>query len=152
MDSSIEKFIPVGSISIWKYSEKNPLHRHWNLTADTKGCDSLLELLSLMQVSQFSSKKTVRLALPTDQQINVPNNRNAKWHSKLILELKYTKSNNDQWQLYETNNTIEIIAGNNKLIELCEVLKKIKNNKGDFAISDGNDDNVLYFWWNTINR
>jgi hypothetical protein len=148
MDPLIEKYKSYGSVYIWQYREKNPKRRHWNLTADEDGCSSLIELLELMQNSRFSSKKLFKTTSPTNQQISIPNNRNPEWHSKPALSLRSLKENNCGWMLTAKNDSLEIVFCKEKLSELMEAIVKIKGGDGDFAISDDNDNNVLYFWWN----
>jgi hypothetical protein len=46
------------------------------------------------------------------------------------------------------DNGIEIQFGKEKLTELQNAINGIPKGNGDFAISDQNEENILYFWWN----
>lgn len=142
-----------GNIYAWKYLENSRNYPGWNFTADKNGCESLLELLDLMKLCEWSSKKEIITSIPTEKQIKVPNNQRglAKWKSisKLILSSKKGIEKN-HWKIIEDENEIEIQFGEDKLVELEKAIIGIPNGEGDFAISNSpyDDDNIFYIWWN----
>jgi hypothetical protein len=99
MDQSIEKYDLKGNFYIWQYKERNLQRKCWNFTADNEACDSLLRLIGLMEQSEFSSKKSIKISIPTNRQIDVPNDRNNEWLTKSFIELKYLISETDQWSM-----------------------------------------------------
>ena len=57
-----------------------------------------------------------------------------------------TSESENHWLIKELDNGIEIQFGKEKLTELQNAIKGIPKGKGDFAISDQNEENILYFW------
>jgi len=53
-----------GRISIWRYEPLNKNFPGWHLSADKVGYESLLELLNLLELSPFGSKRTLKLVKP----------------------------------------------------------------------------------------
>jgi hypothetical protein len=154
MKAQIEKFKVNGKVYAWTYKDNNRNYPGWNFTVDLKASESLSELLNLMSDCEWSTKKKVTTELPTQAQLDVPNNQNeiARWKSKpnLTLNCKTSESEN-HWLLSEHDNGIEIQFGKEKLTELQNAIKGIPKGNGDFAISDQNEENILYFWWNLEN-
>jgi len=152
MKDKIEKFKVVGKVYAWKYLENQRNYPGWNLTADLKASKNLSELLDLMMISEWSSKKTITTELPTENQIKIPNNKNgiAKWKSSPNLTLHYMKGESENhWLITETDNSVEIQFGKTKLIDFKNAINGILKGEGDYAISDHNAKSILYFWWNS---
>lgn len=152
----INKFKISGQIYLWKFLENQRNYPGWNLTADKTGCESSLQLLEMMKQTEWSSKKEIQTAVPTELQIRVPNNRNgdAKWKYAKTLILNYKKkSASDEWMIAENSDTVEIRFGTDKLTEFENSILKVQKGTGDFAISnfEENDSHILYFWWNLKN-
>ena len=151
MKESINKYKVHGKVYAWTYKDNNRNYPSWNFTVDSRGSESLCQLLNLMISCEWSIKKKIALELPTKMQLNVPNNQNgiAKWKSKPNLILNYNTSESENyWLINEFDNEIEIQLGKEKLTELQNAINGISKGIGDFAISDENDENILYFWWN----
>jgi hypothetical protein len=152
MTAPIEKFKVNGKVYIWKFIDNQRNYPGWNLTVDLKASKNLSELLDLMNDSEWPSKKTISTELPTKSQLKVPNNRGglAKWKSKPKLTLNYKKGESDNyWLITETDNGVVIQFGKAKFEELKNAINGIPKGVGDYAISDPEDKNVLYFWWNS---
>ncbi len=151
MKAQIEKHKASGKVYVWTYIDNNRNYPGWNFTVDLKASESLSELLNLMYNCEWSTKKKITTELPTQAQLNVPNNQNgiAKWKSipNLTLNCKTSESEN-HWLINELDNGIEIQFGRKKLTELQNAINGIPKGNGDFAISDQNEENILYFWWN----
>lgn len=151
MKELIDKYKVHGKVYAWKYKDNNQNYPGWNFTVDLKGSESLCGLFNLMISCEWSTKKKISLELPTKLQLNVPNNQNgiAKWKSKPNLILNYnTCESANYWLINEFDNAIEIQFGKEKLTELQNAINRISRGIGDFAISDLNKENILYFWWN----
>ena len=147
MEEAIRKFDLKGKIHFWEFREKNPNMRCWNFTANMQGCESFIQLLELMQSSPYSSKKSILLSTPEISQIEVPNNRNVNWRTKSKLNLIFKKNETSVWSIKVPDDVLEISFGSEKMEKFINAVRQVKAGHGDFAISDDNDDNVLYFWW-----
>ena len=149
MKAQIEKHKVNGKVYTWTYKDNSRNYPGWNFTVNSKASKSLSELLDLMSSCEWSTKKKITTELPTQAQLDVPNNQNgiAKWKSKtnLILNCKMSESEN-HWLINELDDGIEIQFGKAKLIELQSAINGIPKGNGDFAISDQNEQNILYFW------
>ncbi|MFT7033618.1 MAG: hypothetical protein ACJA2S_002126 [Cyclobacteriaceae bacterium] len=123
----------------------------WNFTVDKAASKALIMLLDLMGKCQWSTKKIIQTQIPTSSQFDVPNNQHgkARWETKpsLVLNCEQNQSEN-LWLIQETDSNIEIKFGRKKLKELQIAIKGIPESKGDYEISDFNDQNTLSFWWN----
>ena len=144
-----------GNIYIWKYLENSRNYPGWNFTADKKACNCLLELFRLMQLCEWSSKKEIQTSKPTINQFKIPNNQNreakSKTSKKLILNFKKNEEQNF-WKLIENENDIEIQFGEKKITDFENAVNEILKGNGDFAIANETEDNILYFWWNSLEK
>ena len=96
-------------------------------------------------------EKTVSIDVPSESQLKVPNNQKglAQWKSAKQLTLNYSKQGPDEeWIVTEKTDEVEVKFGKGKLRRLQTAIAEIPKGKGDFAISDSDDENILYFWWN----
>ena len=147
----IEKYKVVGDIYVWKYRENQRNYPGWNFTMDKNASFSMVELLNLMDSCEWSSKKLILLSKPTQMQLDVPNNMKGKakfkGYEELILNFRKTEDEN-YWVITELKDCIEIKFGKNRLSELKNAIMGIPLGKGDFGISDENEDNILNIWWN----
>lgn len=147
MKLDIEKFKFVGEIYIWKYTNNTKNYPGWNLTLNKEAAQNLLKLFDLMLKSEWSAKKNIQTAPVTQFQADIPQNRNSNWKSKPKILFKYNNNDlNEFWQIIETDDCVEILFGKEKLYKLKESIHNIISGKSDFAISDSNEDNILYFW------
>ncbi|WP_289056176.1 hypothetical protein [Carboxylicivirga marina] len=152
MKTQIEKYKVHGKVYAWTFKDNQRNYPGWNLTVDLTASKDLTTLLDFMKVCEWTSKKTIDLELPTNLQIAIPNNQNgqAKWKTKSNLTLSCKKNESDNhWVINETKSGIEIQFGKNKLTELQTAIIGIPEGKGDFAIANEQDDDILYIWWNT---
>jgi hypothetical protein len=151
MKTQIEKHKIGGKVHIWTYKDNQRNYPGWNITTDLKASEQLTQLLNLMNLCDWSSKKTFRTESPTNNQLSTLNNQRGftTWKSKpnLTLNCKTTEPE-DHWLIRETDFGIEIQFGKTKLTELKNSINRIREGEGDFAISDQNDENILYFWHN----
>lgn len=149
MKDRIEKYILNGKVYTWTYKDNNRNYPGWNFTVDLKAGESLIEILKLMDICDWSTKKNISATIATQAQLSVPNNQNgiAKWKpiKNMTLSCKKSESGN-HWLINELDNGIEIQFGKEKLVELQNAIIRILNGDGDFAISDQNEENILYFW------
>ncbi len=151
MKSLIEKYKVKGKVYAWTYKNNPNNYPGWNFTVNKTASKSLIELLDLMNKCEWSTKKTIKLEVPTDLQIRVPNNQNgiARWETIPKLTLKHIKKEpENHWLIKNSIDCIEVQFGTNKLIELQNTIKIIPEGKGDFCISNKNCEDILYFWWN----
>lgn len=151
MKALIKKYKINGKVYCWKYKENELNYPGWNFTLDLIASQNLSELLDMMSLCEWSSKKKIVIEIPTDSQLTVPNNQGgrAKWKtiSKMTLNCKKTELEN-HWAITEFGEEIEIQFGKSKLTELQNAIKEVANGRGDYAIADEDDENILNFWWN----
>ena len=100
-----------------------------------------------MQSSPFSSSKILTLTPPAKSQIEVPNNRNSDWRTKSRLKLIFKQNETILWNIKVEGDQLEINFSPDKLNEFIDAVSQVKARKGDLAIADAKEDNVLYFWW-----
>jgi hypothetical protein len=150
MKEEIQKFKVSGKVFLWKYKDNQRNYPGWNLTVDKVASPNLVDLLDLMDSCEWSTKKTLTTEEPTQAQLNVPNNQRgqAGWKSAQQLTLNSRKLESDDfWAVIENNGDVEIQFGKGKLKKLRTAIAEIPLGKGDFAISDTKEENILYFWW-----
>ena len=145
MDSAIEKFKVKGAIYLWKYLSKQNSYPGWNITADKEGCDSLSALMTVMENSDFPSKKSLRTERPI-KQVKVAN-QTSTFGTLQFLTLRYIKEEMNNWVIEEGENELVVLFGGKKLIELKRAINNVRDGQGDFSISDDKGENILYFWW-----
>ncbi len=151
MDKEIDKLKATGKVYLWEYSENDRNYPGWNMTVNNEAAQSLDKLLDLMDSSEFPSSKSIELTIPTQAQLNVPNNRKGEANFKTIKTLKLCFKKFDDQELWETKrnrNELEIRFGAKKLKEFRNAIMGIPKGEGDFAIADGQDESIVYFWWN----
>jgi hypothetical protein len=149
MKEQIQKYKVKGKIYSWKYKDKYNNYPGWNFMIDKVGVKNFIELLELMKKCEWSCKKAIRIENPTESQLRIPNNQSgkAKWKSKDKLILNCRKNETDNhWLINESDKEIEFQFGKQKLIELQDAIMRIEKGNNDFAISDNNEENILYFW------
>lgn len=150
MKEEIQKFKVSGKVFLWKYKDDQRNYPGWNLTVDKAASQNLVDLLDLMESCEWSTKKNLITEEPTQAQLNVPNNQHgqADWKSAQQLTLNSRKLESDDfWAVIEDNGDVEIQFGKGKLKQLRTAIAEVPLGKGDFAISDTIEENILYFWW-----
>ena len=149
MKEKIEKLKISGGVYIWKYADNDRNYPGWNITVDNLASQELSILFDMMAQCEWSTIKRIQTSRPTDNELSVPNNRHgkARWttKSKISFSIK-TNNTPDYWTTNEMTDELEICFGKEKLKELRDAIINIPNGKGDFAIGDKNDENILYFW------
>lgn len=129
-----------GNIYVWRY-DKNPRNYYgWHLTADSMGCESLIELLLEFMPSESGFFRTIRLAKPTHNQYRVPGCKN-----KIVAETKLVMSKSDiseDWDISNSEGKLKIHLGTDQIEKFVSGVNDVKNGKGDYSI------NGLWFWWN----
>ena len=149
LKNQIERFKVSPNISIWKYLENNRNYPGWNFNASPNTVQEIIHLLMLMEECQYSTSKKMILKKTTDSQLRIPNNRKGLAKIKSLNELVlYSKKESDSnlWKINEIDSRIEVYFGEDKLKELVNSLNRIIKGENDFAISDINEENIIYFW------
>ncbi|GGK89638.1 hypothetical protein ACD591_21165 [Rufibacter glacialis] len=149
MKEEIQKFKVSGKVFIWKNKDNQRNYPGWNLTADKAACQTLISLLDLMDRCEWSTKKILTTEEPTQAQLKVPNNQNgqAGWKTTHQLTLNSRKNvSDDFWAVIENSGELEIQFGKDKLKQLTTAMTEFLIGKGDFAITDSKEENILYIW------
>lgn len=146
MEKIIEQFRHKGRLFIWNFHPENRNSPGWNLTGDTEGCSSLMELLEHMQGASFSSRKTIAIERATARQVKVITGAKPyKWVTE--LHLQYKKGEPQLWYTEEKEERLHITFGEREIDLLQTALQRIIKGEGDFAIGDSGQQHLLYFWW-----
>lgn len=150
MDLEIQKLKKEGLITIWAYKQNQKNYPGWNLACDQTGHAFLERLFKLMNNSTWSAKKSFQIDHPTKIILDAVNNLNGKaeWFSPRDLTLRFKKDplHLDDWKISFSNNMLDIVVGGKKILELQEVLQKIRTGKDELAVSDPFDNHILYLW------
>lgn len=146
-DQNVNKWTQKGQVYLWRYEENTHNYPGWHLTAEETFCTSFADLIERMLVAQYSSQQSLAVSLPTKEILSIPNNRGgeAEWKvlKNLILKHKKDQIPDDYFSLEESENTVIISAGRQKLELLKECVLKIPKDK-DYSIEIGGTQ--LWFW------
>lgn len=146
MESPIQSFQLQGQLSLWKFSPKNQKYIGWNLTADTEGCLSLIELLEQMQAAPASSEKIIATQPAT--LTHVKTLTGSRPHKTVHqVTLRYRKGEPQLWITEERDDELVITFGDREIDLLQTALYRILKGESHFAIGDATDGHLLYFWW-----
>lgn len=115
-DPIVNKWQQKGIIQLWRTRIENENFRDYHLCADPEGCDSLLELLDLMEKARWSCKGSI--IIPTDKNAfeKFPaNSIKEKWKYLHTLVFLYTcdQMPPDHWSLTEEQSRITFSFGKN---------------------------------------
>lgn len=149
MKNIIEKFTIEGNIYIWKYTENTRSFPDYNITFEKKAGQDLIKLLDLMIDCEWSTKKMLKSNPPDIDILNSANNNKglANWKSETYIILSLRKNEDENfWKIINHEDSLEIQFGINKALEFQKSIEAVFIGKNDFAISDDNDENILYFW------
>ena len=135
-----------GKVYLWKYLENQSNYPGINLTANRDGCDSMIELLTLLGYSQYAPTKTLNLQ-PTIQQIASVGTRKDKFKSFTALTLHFATEEESTWTVEELNDEIRLSFSLHYLNELKNAINRIREGAGDFLLTDNKRKNILCFWW-----
>lgn len=145
MSSEFYKF--KGKVHLWKYLEKQSNYPGINLTADTDGCASLIELLTRFRKDEYQPTKTLALH-PTTKNIARVGTAKSTFKSFSTITLNFISEGEPIWTIEEQlNDEIKISFSLPYLKEFENALKRVKVDEGDFPIADKKRKHVLYFWW-----
>jgi hypothetical protein len=146
MESQIEKYKLKGRLFVWKFHPENRNYLGWNLTGDNEGCNSLIELLELMQTSSFPSHNTITTQPATINQVKATTG-SIPFKSISKLNLRFRKGEPQLWYIEEVDNGIQVTFGEREIELLQTALQRIIKGEGDFALGDSKDEHLVYFWW-----
>ena len=141
-DPAVQKWKQRGITLLWK--EKGRPSAEWNISCDDQGCDSLLQLLDIMDRSPWSNKREIAITRP----IHIPQGPDDRPHyipKWLLLNYGKTKFSPDHWKLFKSNRTVVLELGANRLDEFRRAITDIRAGLGDYAFGD--DGHRLWIWW-----
>ncbi len=134
----------TGNIYLWRYKDDAKRFSGWHMTADDEGARSLARLVDLFLASGTDAKRTIRLTIPTDRELRVPNfNRKADPAEKLVLES--VAGDDSLWSLTGGDKKATLRVGRSHLPGLRRGMEDIEKGKGDYCI--GEEGQELWFWW-----
>ena len=143
MDDATAKWRQAGQVHLWRYAT-NSHGRH--LTADEVACESLLHLLALMRVAEFTAKQTIALTPFAADELPAANFP-GRFHTYRHWHLVHSKPKHaaDHWQLTTDDNQITLEVGATRLDELRQGIENVRRGIGDYHI--GTEGMELWFWW-----
>jgi hypothetical protein len=65
MKDKIDKHKIEGKVYTWNYLENSKNYPGWNFMVDKTASESLIELLNLMKLCEWSSRKEIQISKPT---------------------------------------------------------------------------------------
>ncbi|MCH9648644.1 MAG: hypothetical protein K0U98_10420 [Deltaproteobacteria bacterium] len=153
-DPKVARWKQRGKVALWRYRDNVGNYSGFHMTADTTGCESLLELFRLMLEADYSSAQSIRLIPPTEGMLSVPNNRggSARWRTSRVWTIRYPKSrvSPDHWELSVAERTCNLVTGRSLLEDLRKGVEDIQRGEGDYSIESGREqesNHPLWFWW-----
>jgi len=146
MDQATSQWRQAGKVNLWRYVDEPKNYRGWHFAADAAGCDSLLELISLMDAATYTAKQTVMLTRPSIVQTQVPgyagrHQSYGRWHvhhSKTKFALRH-------WRLIASGDEVTLELGTAHLDKLRQGFEDVRRGSGDYCIGEEGMD--LWFWW-----
>ena len=145
----IWKYQINGTIHIWKYHENTRDYPGWNFAADEHAIIDLIDLLKIMEKSEWPVSKLIETVKPTFNQLKVPNNKNgfAKYEAREKLIFIFERNGpNEYWSIISNSESLEIIFGLDKLYELKETLAKPNINNCEYRVYDYENEDILFLW------
>lgn len=95
-DQRIARWEQRGVVCLWRYLDNTKNYPGWHFSADRLGCNSVIELLALMETAELPMRRTVQLRPPSADVLGVPNNRRARWKAAGALDLGVDPSANPE--------------------------------------------------------
>lgn len=137
----------AGSVALWRYTENQRNYPGWHLSADDAGCISLIALLDAFSADGVACSRTISIARPTPEILDVPNNRSAAYvaPAKLLLSFSDTPS---QWSFPDSLDPAELTIGADWLPKLRQAIAGIPRGEGDYSTGLSKGGSLrLTFWW-----
>jgi hypothetical protein len=146
MDESIERWKQKGRLAVWM----NPRTKDesWNLTADSLGATSLLELIALMESAESPSRRTLKVTQP-----NFTPDHGGRWKIRVGESLRLVHDRDefepDRFILTEPESKkLQLELGTNWLPALRDAIVDIERGGGDYRIgNDKKGSDRLWVWW-----
>jgi hypothetical protein len=133
-----------GNVYLWRFKDDSRKFSGWHMTADGDGSRSLNSLLDIFLQSDIDARRTVRLTMPTEKELRVPNyNKKADPAEKLLLE--FVAKENSLWSLSCEDKKTTLRVGRTNLLNLRNGIEDIEKGKGDYCIGEKGQE--LWFWW-----
>ncbi|MDO5653554.1 MAG: hypothetical protein Q4G39_05565 [Brachymonas sp.] len=138
----------MGSISLWRYAENTSNYPGWNISADSTGADSLIELLHCLKSDGTGATRTVLLTPPDSSLLAIPNNKGGKAKYIAAEKLRLLVSDNTStWYFPSEASLVPLTFGSDWFDALEQGLARIKPHQGDYSIGSSSEDQLqLWFW------
>jgi hypothetical protein len=144
---NVNKWTQKGQVYLWQYVENTRNYPGWHLTADETFRRSFADLIRRMLAAGYNCQKSLNVTSPAKEILSVPNNQGgrAKWKSPkvLVLKLQKDKIRDDYFSLEDSENTVILTTGGQKLELLTKCVLKISKDI-DYSIEIGKTQ--LWFW------
>lgn len=139
-DPNVGRWKQRGRVCVWKHKWR---HVDWNIAADLPGCDTLLELVDLLQMARWPSHATVTLV--KTQQTATGFSSPAVFANRFVLKACKDDLAEDHWSLQATADELMLVTGKARLDEFRRAILEMRRGEGDCSI--GAKQAPLWIWW-----
>jgi len=126
-----------GNVYLWRFPTDVRNYPGWQCTADAEGCRSLVEMLTIMASSEWSSKIDIALTAPTPEITSLTGfTRGERWSYPGRLTLHYPGNtvDADLWRWSGDLRTPTLSLGSSMLVKLVDAFEKVGRGIGDFCV------------------
>ena len=135
----------LGSISLWRYAERDRNYRGWHFSADRSGSDSFAALLDALLADGPDAYRSVALSAPPPSALPEKYKRDG-WVSapKLVLSIARASS---EWPFAEDSDLAQVSVGADWVPLLKKGVLGIHHGETDYSIGPrGRGTAPLWFW------
>lgn len=136
----------IGCVYFWKYKTDGWLGNEWHCTADSYGCDYLLEVLTRITCSDVPMKVEIVLTPVNQSVLDIPE-YNSPFENMQVLRFLYSPAASSfyEWSIAENGSTAEITLGKAMLNEWQRAVDDVKNGQSGYSIGL-HEDYTVSFW------
>jgi len=151
MSSGINEWKQRGTLHLWRFKPDKRGLKGWHFFADHIGCDNLVELLDLLKQANYPVKRTIKLEKTPHAIAKRPAALNKSYKVLTPDSLRFVRNpetEQDQWSSKMSGQSLEIELGYDRIEELADSIRKVRNGDYDFSIgpTDGEQPQNIWFW------
>ena len=149
----IAEWRQTGRICLWRFKPMKRMYSGWHFSADEAGCDSLLELISLLSESTDSAHRTLDVTDPAEVGADrVVGRHGLKFVTPAKLRIAYYPQGlTGQSALAEMDDRLAIALDHDGLNKMRGALEDVRRGIADFSVefdSHARDPMMrMSFWW-----
>lgn len=135
--NQINQYTQKGNIYLWEYAE-NKNFPGFQMAWDELGRNSFQAFLSLLQMSEVGTFRTLKVSKPTVDVLSVPNNLNSKISS--FVKMRIEMSDCTEWKFFKDGDTCNIKLSAESAREWSSIVSAV-------APQEELSFKGIYFWW-----